>query len=703
MFSVEPLINPYLWALGEAASTIAPGQEVAGRYRVIAPQVWLDTQPDHPLEPSDELHRELLPYLFLYPHKLHIPVVYDQCSTPQGTVVLLENAPLEGAGSLQPSLQDSLTTATPLRQMNWFWQILRLWEPLSQCGVGASLLVTDNLRVEGWRIRLRELYAALGKDAPLGAGLDVDRYSIGEIPQPALHHLGQTWSSLANETHSSIRGSLLAIGEKLQSPDADYPELLAQTNQLLLEQSAQSPLRIQIAAATDRGPQRDHNEDTSYPLPQDLLKRGIAPDSQLIPHLSIVCDGLGGHEGGEVASQIAVRTLKLQMQALLSETLTLTQPLSPDLVMQQIAASIRVVNNLIDAQNNDQAREARKRMGTTLVMALHLQQPQGGPVGTSLDNPAHEVYIASVGDSRAYWITNRYCQCLTVDDDVACREVRMGRSTYRTALQRLDAGSLTQALGTRDGDQLYVNLQRLILDEDGVLLLCSDGLSDHGLVEQAWAESIGPILAATNPLEEDAQHWVGVANSRNGHDNVSVVLSRCRVTPDYPVLLGTEAIEPLPTPAESLTVASEALLANLDASPETVVEVIAAEPKRGAGCWLKGLGFLALLAAAASVGYIGVQQLNPGGVRFPSWPTEPSPAETLTPLPSPASTVISPTGVSPTGVSPTGVSPTGASPTSVSPTGVSPTPGTVEPNGETFTGPPTIAPEATSATPAATP
>ncbi len=688
MFSVEPLINPYLWALGEAASTIAPGQEVAGRYRVIAPQVWLDTQPDHPLEPSDELHRELLPYLFLYPHKLHIPVVYDQCSTPQGTVVLLENAPLEGAGSLQPALTDSLADATPLRQMNWFWQMLRLWEPLSQCGVGASLLVTDNLRIEGWRIRLRELYAALGKDAPLGAGLDVDRYSIGEIPQPALHHLGQTWSRLAEETHSSIRGSLLALGEKLQSPDADYPELLAQTNQLLLEQSAQSPLRIQVAAATDRGPQRDHNEDSSYPLPQDLLNRGHSPDSQLIPHLSIVCDGLGGHEGGEVASQIAVRTLKLQMQALLSETLTLNQPLSPDLVMQQIAASIRVVNNLIDSQNNDQAREARKRMGTTLVMALHLQQPPAqaeaaSTSATSPGNPGHEIYIASVGDSRAYWITNRYCQCLTVDDDVACREVRMGRSTYRTALQRLDAGSLTQALGTRDGDQLYVNLQRLVLDEDGVLLLCSDGLSDNGLVEQSWAESISAIMAASNPLEEAAQHWVEVANTRNGHDNVSVVLSRCRVTPDYPVLLGTEAIEPLPTPAESLTAASEALLAGIDSSPETELEVLTPDVKRGGGCWLKGFGFLALLAAAAGVGYIGIQQLNPGGTRWlPPLPTaEPTPVAPLTPL----STAEPTPGSSPIG------SPTGD--LAPSPEGTSE--GT-EPAGETFTGPPTIVPEATA-------
>lgn len=126
MSSAEPLINPYLWAVGKAALTLPPQTEVAGRYRVISPQVWLDTQPATPLTVPAEMPQELLPYHYLYPLRLHVPVVYGLCPTEAGTVVLLENVPLEGAGRLLPSLQEALGTATPLRQVYWFWQLLQL-------------------------------------------------------------------------------------------------------------------------------------------------------------------------------------------------------------------------------------------------------------------------------------------------------------------------------------------------------------------------------------------------------------------------------------------------------------------------------------------------------------------------------------------------------------------------------------------------
>ena len=70
-------------------------------------------------------------------------------------------------------------------------------------------------------------------------------------------------------------------------------------------------------------------------------------------------------------------------------------------------------------------------------MALHLPQTLGQ---TDSETTTHELYVAHVGDSRAYWITPTRCQCLTVDDDVATREVRMERGLYREALQRPDAG-----------------------------------------------------------------------------------------------------------------------------------------------------------------------------------------------------------------------------------------------------------------------
>jgi len=604
--TMEPLINPYLWALGDAARDLAPGVEVAGRYRVVAPQVWLDMQPEQSVEHPEEIHRELLPYLYLYPQRLHLPVVYDVCSVEDddAPVVLLENAPLEGAGSLQPQLSEQLTQASALRQASWFWQLLSLWEPLAEMGVAASLLVDDNLRVEGGRLRLRELYAALGKDKPLGFGLAQQRY-VGDVPLPDLAALGQQWSHWAEQSHQDIRPELLAIGEQLQATGASLTEISHRLNLLVLKQSAQFPLRIQSAGQTDSGPEHRQNEDSCYPLPSDLKNRGMAPDSQLIPHLSMVCDGIGGHEGGEVASQMAVRSLKLQMQAFLNEFAQGTGPVPPEVILEQLAAAVRVANNLISSQNNAQARNARQRMGTTLVMAVHVQQPLA-PEGPF----AHEVYLVNVGDSRGYWITERHCQGLTVDNDVATREVRTGRSFYRSALQRSDGGSLTQALGTRDGENLSVAVQRFILDEDGLLLLCSDGLSDNGQVELAWSDSVAPVLGGQVTLEQAAQDWVTLANERNGHDNTSVVVNRCRVSPEYPVLMaGGEpaTLEEDATPADSLTAASEALRATVPGN----AEVESSQKSGRFGAMVRALlSILLMLVLGGLIGFIAFRQLN---------------------------------------------------------------------------------------------
>jgi protein phosphatase len=167
-------------------------------------------------------------------------------------------------------------------------------------------------------------------------------------------------------------------------------------------------------------------------------------------------------------------------------------------------------------------------MATTLVMAMQLPQkiphPQG--VGNS-----HEVYIAHVGDSRAYWITRNSCQLLTVDDDVAQREIQRGRSMPWQAAGRIDAGSLTQALGMKDGSELQPMVQRLMAIEDGVLLLCSDGLSDRRLVERSWPDYIPPILDGELPVAAAVAEWIEQARIDNGHDNASLVLMHYNVTP----------------------------------------------------------------------------------------------------------------------------------------------------------------------------
>jgi protein phosphatase len=196
--------------------------------------------------------------------------------------------------------------------------------------------------------------------------------------------------------------------------------------------------------------------------------------------------------------------------------------------MQQIEAVIRIVNELINHQNDNQARVGRQRMGTTLVMAVVMPQRVQTDEGWQR---VQEVYLAHVGDSRAYWITPDYCHLLTVDDDIAGREVRAGRQVLALAQERSDAGALTQAIGTRSGDHLHPHVQRFILDETGILLLCSDGLSDNHRIEDAWANYIGLIVKDIVTLESAVASWIELANQKNGHDNTAVVLLQHKLPP----------------------------------------------------------------------------------------------------------------------------------------------------------------------------
>lgn len=622
----NPPMNRYLWAVGSSASLTPVGERVLDRYQVVAPQIWQDTRPELLPEMPEQLSGNILHYLRLYPHRLHVPEVYGICHFKETVhdpgVILLENVPIDTSGELYPSIESMWTKASAVRQVYWLWQILELWTPLEEVGVASSLLVADNIRVEGWRVRLRELYVDAVKTterefaaSPTSSGasssdsLDVpdsSRLSTALIKPPqkaSLQQLGECWASWCRKAAVSVADPLYEIAEQLQTEKVSLKAIASSLNQVLLEQAARMPLRLRVAGATDTGPQHDHNEDSCFPTTFDLPTDLTQPQDALIPHLSIVCDGIGGHEGGEVASQLAVQSIKLQVRALLAELTQDPEIMTPELVTQQLSAIIRVANNLIASRNDEQERLSRRRMATTLLVALQLPQIVTLPDGTG---NAHELYIASVGDSRAYWITPRYCQQLTVDDNVATREVRMGRSLYRKALQRPDAGALTQAVGTKDAELLRPTVQRFILEEDGLLLLCSDGLSDNDWIEEYCRDYPQNIFSGKLSLEAAVQSLIDLANQKNGHDNTSVILTDCAVSPQYPAVLNLGEI-PLGINGYSLNLGTELSGSSQEFEPgDAVTEDQESTEVSLSGKWFMPivgiLGvFLVLLSAGAAL------------------------------------------------------------------------------------------------------
>ncbi|WNZ23549.1 serine/threonine protein phosphatase [Leptolyngbya sp. NK1-12] len=502
-----PLPHRYLWALGESASAYRAGDLVAERYLCKQPSVFLDTKPGLLSGTYQELPEFLLPYLRLTSYPLHIPQIYDWL--PIGTTVgmaLLDHVPLcptdtwmerqlPGLPSasdliqLLPTLTAQWPQASPLRQLNWLWQIANLWQPLSSENAATTLFTPDLLRVESGLLRLLELKF--------------------QTNQPTLADLGQLWLQWAKTAQPEVADFLVKLCQGLIQGQIHNAELLmGYLDQGLAQLSQAQTRQIQIATLSDQGPTRQRNEDACYPA--SGTKTPILADQALL----IVCDGIGGHQGGDVASHLAITTLEQRVKGL-----DISQLDSTSLAIE-LEKAICAANDQISQRNDSEHRFDRQRMGTTVVMALVR---------------GHELYITHVGDSRAYWITHWGCHQLTLDDDVASREVRLGYSFYRQALHQPSGGSLVQALGMGTSSTLYPTVQRFIPDEDGIFLLCSDGLSDNDRVEAFWESEILPLLSRKGDLLRVAQRLVEIGNTHNGYDNVTVGLVHYQTAITHPI------------------------------------------------------------------------------------------------------------------------------------------------------------------------
>ena len=260
-------------------------------------------------------------------------------------VLLLSNVPVDRQGKLMSAITKAWPTASAFRQAYWLWQMISLWEPLQSFGAAASLLKKSNIRVEAWRVRL--------------IGLSTNPAS------PSFADLAIAWEGMyLPAAKPEIARLIRSVCAQLKGQSPNFSAIKDEVNDHLLQEAAGATMAFQVAGATSTGPQMARNEDACYPSRTELKRTGTA-DLPLLPRLAIVCDGVGGHDGGEVASQRVVRSLQLQLRSLLAEAMDQPKAIPPHVVVDQIEAAIRVANNLINQQNDEQGRAARQRMGTT--------------------------------------------------------------------------------------------------------------------------------------------------------------------------------------------------------------------------------------------------------------------------------------------------------------------------------------------------
>ncbi len=247
-------------------------------------------------------------------------------------------------------------------------------------------------------------------------------------------------------------------------------------------------MKIASFGGTDTGKKRTNNED-AYLLNDEFC-------------LYAVADGVGGNEGGEVASRMAVETLAASMPDLLGEK----DRTPPAGVTSRADPETMALTNALNLANRT-------------IRAVHTHNPGLAGMATTLTAlllRKGRMFIAHIGDSRAYLLRSGKLTQLTNDHSFVAEQLRAGALTPEQARTSPYRHVITRALGI--DEEVKADITSLALQREDRLLLCTDGLT--GMVDDA--EIIG-LLSTTGP--RDAVHkLLAAANDGGGIDNITAVV-----------------------------------------------------------------------------------------------------------------------------------------------------------------------------------
>jgi PPM family protein phosphatase len=233
---------------------------------------------------------------------------------------------------------------------------------------------------------------------------------------------------------------------------------------------------------TDKGKVRQLNEDSV-----DVFKNSHGD------YLAVVADGMGGHRAGDVASQLAISTLKDMWE-------NTDKFQTADQAENWLKTTINEVNQ--EVYSYSQSHTECEGMGTTLV----------GAICTSLF-----ATIVNIGDSRGYILNENGFHQLTEDHTLVNELVRSGEISKEDAEHHPRKNVILRAIGTET--TITMDIKTIMFEDDDVLLLCSDGLSNK-VSEQEMKE----ILSNDDSLENKSEKLVHLANDYGGEDNITVLI-----------------------------------------------------------------------------------------------------------------------------------------------------------------------------------
>lgn len=238
---------------------------------------------------------------------------------------------------------------------------------------------------------------------------------------------------------------------------------------------------MRIVAKTDIGKTRSNN--------QDSYAAGELPNSVA---WAVVCDGMGGASGGNVASSKAVKIISERI------TSTYKDGMSYNSVKNMLTSAIAAAN--IEVFDESKADENLAGMGTTVVAAILTDR---------------RVYVAHAGDSRAYILSKGKLTQITKDHSFVQEMIDTGRLTPDEAKDDPRKNIITRALGV--DNELRVDFCEEFIDENDVVLICTDGLTNYVSDEDIVS------LAFDGNFNDFAERLVSHANENGGGDNITVV------------------------------------------------------------------------------------------------------------------------------------------------------------------------------------